>query len=398
MADRADVIVVGAGVVGASIAFHLARLGAGRVTVLERRWVASGNTRKSGALVRMHYTDPHQARLALASLPYFQHWADLVGGDCGFRQTGYLMVVSPENMERLRQNVAMLQGVGVNTRTVSPGEIRELQPHVSLDGVGLGSYEPESGFADGRRTAEAFMRRAVDLGVTLREGVAVTGIRRDGERVIGVETTAGPVEADAVIIVAGPWSAALLAGVGVALPITPRRAELAFVRRPPSFTDEHMVFMDNAAGCYFRPHAGLLSAVGTGRRDYQIVTDLDDYDERNAPGFIAESLERVARRLPEMREAAYETGHAGVYDMSPDGKAILDRVPGVEGLFIAAGFSGTGFKKSPAVGACMAELVLEGAADTCPIEAFRFGRFAEGQPLTGNDYLETSAPVGTADR
>src|SRR5579883_1306121 len=396
MARHADVIVVGAGVVGASIAFHLARLGAGRVQVIERRWVASGNTRKSGALVRMHYTDPHQARLALTSLPYFQHWGDLVGGDCGFRQTGYLMVVSPENGERLRQNVAMLQGVGVNTRIVSPGEIRELQPHVSLDGVGLGAYEPESGFADGRRTAEAFMRRAVDLGVTLREGVAVTGIRLAGERIAGVETTAGPAEADAVVIVAGPWSAALLAGVGVTLPITPRRAELAFVRRPPEFVDEHMVFMDNAAGCYFRPHAGMLSAVGTGRRDYAIVDDRDGYDERNAPGFIAEALERVARRLPELREAAYETGHAGVYDMSPDGKAILDRVPGVDGLFIAAGFSGTGFKKSPAVGACMAELVLEGAARTCPIAPFRVGRFAEGEPLAGNDYLETSAPSGTA--
>jgi sarcosine oxidase subunit beta len=364
--------------------------------VLERRWVASGNTRKSGALVRMHYTDPHQARLALASLPYFQHWGDVVGGDCGFRQTGYLMVVSPENAERLSQNVAMLQDIGVNTRIVSPGEIRELQPHVSIEGIGLGAYEPESGFADGRKTAEAFMRRAGDLGVALREGVAVTGIRLAGERVIGVETSAGPLDADAVLIVAGPWSVDLLKSAGVSLPITPRRAELAFVRRPASFGDEHMVFMDNAAGCYFRPHAGLLSAVGTGRRDYEVVADLDDYDERNAPGFIAESLERVSRRLPEMREARYETGHAGVYDMSPDGKAILDRAPGVDGLYIAAGFSGTGFKKSPAVGACMAELVLEGAARTCPIAPFRFGRFAEDQPLTGNDYLETSAPVRSA--
>ncbi len=393
MAERADVIVVGAGVVGASVAFHLARLGVGRVMVLERRWVASGNTRKSGALVRMHYTDPHQARLALASLPYFQHWADLVGGDCGFRQTGYLMVVSPENVERLRQNVAMLRGVGVHTRLVSPGEIRELQPHVSIEGVGLGAYEPESGFADGRKTAEAFMRRAVDLGVALREGVAVTGIRMAGERVIGVETSTGAVDADAVVMVAGPWSVGLLRGAGVALPITPRRAELAFVRRPASFSDEHMVFMDNAAGCYFRPHAGMLSAVGTGRRDYEIVADLDNYDERNASGFIDESLARVARRLPEMREATYETGHAGVYDMSPDGKAILDRAPGVDGLYIAAGFSGTGFKKSPAVGACMAELVAEGAARTCDITPFRFARFAEGQPLSGNDYAETAAPV-----
>src|SRR5216683_7832430 len=121
MAGGTGVIVIGAGVIGASTAFHLARAGVKEVTVLEKRWVAAGNTQKSGALVRVHYTDPHQARLALASLPYFQHWADLVGGDCGFRQTGYIMAVSPENSDRLRRNVAMLQGVGVNTRLVSPG-------------------------------------------------------------------------------------------------------------------------------------------------------------------------------------------------------------------------------------------------------------------------------------
>src|SRR5690242_13153024 len=113
MAETAAVVVIGAGVMGASVAFHLERLGVRRVTVLERRWVAAGNTRKSGALVRMHYTDPHQARLALASLPYFHHWAELVGGDCGFKKTGYMMVVSPENAQRLRENVAMLQSVGV---------------------------------------------------------------------------------------------------------------------------------------------------------------------------------------------------------------------------------------------------------------------------------------------
>jgi sarcosine oxidase subunit beta len=389
----ADVIIIGAGVMGASIAFHLARSGVRRVTVLERRWVASGNTRKSGALVRMHYTDPYQARLALASLPYFQHWDDLVGGDCGFRQTGYVMVVSPENAARLRDNVAMLQSVGVNTRVLTPGELKELQPFVSLEGVGLAAYEPESGYADGRRTAEAFMQRAVALGAELREGIAVTGLRRSGERIVGVETAAGPVDADAVVMVAGPWSVPLLAGVGVELPIIPRRAELSFRRRPASLAGSHMVFMDSAAGCYFRPHAGLLSAVGTGRRDYEIVPNLDDYDERNDPAFVREAAERMTKRVPAMAASAYETGHAGVYDMTPDGKAILDRAPGLEGLYIAAGFSGTGFKKSPAVGACLAELITEGRAGTCDIMPFRLSRFAERRPLAGNDYVEGEAPV-----
>ncbi len=390
MPTGSDVIVIGAGVMGASVAFHLVRDGVRNVTVLERRWVAAGNTHKSGALVRMHYTDPHQVQLALASLPYFQNWSDVVGGDCGFHQTGYVMTVSPENEERLRQNVAMLQANGVNTRILSPGELKEIQPHVTTNGLALAAYEPESGYANGRKTATAFMQRAVDLGVSLREGVAVTAIRTAGGRVIGVDTTAGPLDAGVVVLVAGPWSVSLLAAVGVPLEITTRRGELAFLRRPPGFTESHMVFMDNAAGCYFRPHDGMLSAVGTGRRDYDVIEDIDRYDERNTAAFVEDSRTRVSVRMPEMLDAVYETGHSGVYDMSRDGKAIIDAAPGVDGLFLAAGFSGTGFKKSPAIGACLAELVTHGRATTCDLRPFRYSRFAEGEPIRGNDYVETS--------
>jgi sarcosine oxidase subunit beta len=137
----------------------------------------------------------------------------------------------------------------------------------------------------------------------------------------------------------------------------------------------------------------MLSAVGTGRRDYEEVADLDNYDERNDRAFVEDAARRVTRRIPDMARSAYETGHAGVYDMSPDGKAILDRAPGVDGLYLAAGFSGTGFKKSPAIGACMAELIASGAAVTCDISPFRFARFAEGAAITGNDYAEGEAPV-----
>src|SRR5215210_7227075 len=143
MARTYDAVVIGGGVMGASIAFHLARAGAGRVAVVERRAVCSGNTRKSGAIVRMHYTNEHETRLALASLPYFQHWSEMVGGTCGFTRTGFLLLVGPENAERLRRNVERLQALGVNTRGIGPEELCAVQPTIDPSGVAAAAYEPD---------------------------------------------------------------------------------------------------------------------------------------------------------------------------------------------------------------------------------------------------------------
>jgi sarcosine oxidase, subunit beta len=383
MPGTAEAIVIGAGVMGASLAFHLTRAGMRPVTILDKTGLCGGMTAKSGALVRMHYTNEPEARMAFAALRYFQHWKDMVGGECGFTPTGFIMTVTPDNADRLRKNVEMLQRVGVNTSVITPQELRELQPFTQVDDLAVAAYEPESGYADPRATATAFMQQALRQGATLHEGVAVTAIRSSGGRVVGVDTTDGFFEAPVVVVMAGPWSDRLLMTVGIDLPLTPQRAQIAFYHRPPPLAKGHMVFIDGALGTYFRPHGEGLTLIGVGRWKSEPPPDPDHYNEANDVDFIPAAKAKAARRLPQLLQAEYERGHAGIYDVSPDSRAILDGAPGIEGLYMAAGFSGTGFKISPAVGACMAELITQGRASLVDITPFRFSRFQEDQPIRG---------------
>lgn len=382
MGETADVVVIGAGAMGCSIAFHLARAGAGRVLVLEKGGICSGMTYRSGALVRLHYTNPHEARLALKAYEYFHHWEDLVGGECGFRETGFLFVVGPEQVDALRHNVAMLRTLGVDTEVVSPEEVRDAQPFARVDDIGAAAYEPHSGYADPVKTTLALAEAARRHGAEFRTGCPVTAIRVVRGRVRGVDSTAGSIDAGAVVCAAGPWAPALLRTAGVEFPIRPVLAEVVYFRRPPETATGHMVYIDRAVGSYFRPAEGRLTLVGAGHGEPRLG-DPDHLLDRNTPGQEELARARIAARIPAYRAAAYTYGHQGVYDMSEDGKAVLDRAPGVEGLFIAGGFSGTGFKKSPAVGLVMSELVL-GREPSVPVHAFRFTRFAEGAPIRGD--------------
>jgi sarcosine oxidase subunit beta len=184
MSSTADVVVVGAGVVGASVAFHLATRGVRKVVVCERRWPAAGATGKSGALVRMHYSNEPEARLATASLPYFHHWSDVVGrGDCGFLRCGMLRIVAPELEPRLRANMDMLERLGANTRIVGRAELAELVPDWQLDDVPFAAWEPDSGCADPVATTHGFLQRARELGAEIRLHTDVTGIEVNSGRV-----------------------------------------------------------------------------------------------------------------------------------------------------------------------------------------------------------------------
>jgi sarcosine oxidase subunit beta len=377
-----DAIVIGAGVIGASIAFHLARLGLTSTLVLERNSVCSGNTRKSGALVRMHYTNQPEARLALASLRYFQHWSELVGGSAGFQKVGFILLVGPENADRLERNVAMQQALGINTRVVDVDELREIQPALQVTDGSVAAFEPDSGYADPVEATYSFVRTAHMLGVTVLEEVAVTSIRQRGGKVQGVSTTQGNYEAPIVICAANIWSPALLGTAGVKLELKPRRAQIGYVARPEALRERAPAVLDLAQLNWSRPQDQALYLVGTPILEREDV-DPDNYDEANDPVYADVVRRQIADRFPVLAKATYLRGHAGLYDMSQDTRAILDRAPGVEGLFIAAGFSGSGFKISPIVGACLAELAVEGQSRSADIRPFRLSRFAEGDPIQG---------------
>ncbi|MGA7870243.1 MAG: FAD-binding oxidoreductase [Candidatus Binatus sp.] len=391
-ASSANIIVIGAGVVGCSLAFHLARAG-GRVRVLDKGGICAGMSARSGALVRMHYTFAPEAELACKSLHYFHNWSDIVGGQCGFVETGFAVVVDECNAARLCANVAMLRRVGVDTEVVTAAELRQREPHAFVEDVALAAIEPHSGYADPVATTNALAAAAQRHSAEFSTNTLIARIMNRGGRAAGVVDGGGRLhEADAVCVVAGPWTDVLLAPLGVKIGIKSERAQIAFFKRPPQL--KHYVYIDTIAGSYFRPHGDDLTLAGLGGWKPEAEANPDDFRESNDDDFVAAVRKRLAQRIPAMTDAPYSRGHAGIYDVSPDARAVMGPVPGVEGLFVAAGFSGTGFKTAPAVGASMAELILTGTSTTVDLTPFGFERILGGQMIESPNEYEMGAGFG----
>ncbi|WP_424669763.1 NAD(P)/FAD-dependent oxidoreductase [Candidatus Binatus sp.] len=390
--SSANIIVIGAGVVGCSVAFHLARAGA-RVHVFDKGGICAGMSARSGALVRMHYTFAPEAELAWKSHHYFRNWSDIVGGRCGFVETGFAVVVDERNATRLRANVAMLRGVGVDTEVVTAAELHRREPHASVDDVALAAFEPHSGYADPVATTESLAAAAKRYGAEFSIDTPVARIASRGGHASGVVDAVGRIhEADAVCIVAGPWTDALLAPLSAKIGIRSERAQIAFFKRPSQI--KHCIYIDTIAGSYFRPHGDDLTLAGLGGWKSEAEANPDDFREANNDDFVAAVRTRLARRIPAMADAPYSRGHAGIYDVSPDARAVMGAVPTVERLFVAAGFSGTGFKTAPAVGASMAELILTGASSTVDLTPFGFERILRGRMIESPHEYEMGADFG----
>ena len=300
MSQTAEVVVVGGGVNGASIAYALAAKGV-KVVLVEKGALAGGASGRSSALVRMHYTNEWDARLAWASFPMFRHWAELMGGPPVFTHTGFVNVVAPRYADHLRRNVEMLRRIGVNTTAITPAELRELQPFAHVDDVGAAAYEPESGYANPAETVEGFRRRAVELGARVLPWTAVTRIVRRESRVTGVETAAGRIDAGHVVVAAGAWSRRLCEEIGLAVPARPKAIDTVAVSRPAALRDPHMVFIDNVQGNYFRPESGGLTLVGVPCQEWDI--DPDTLGTGLPPEAAGLGAQLLTHRIPAMERA-----------------------------------------------------------------------------------------------
>ena len=379
MIETADAIIIGGGIQGASLAFHLVEKGL-HPLVLERGALASGATGRSSGLVRMHYDLEPEARLAWASFAYFREWRERVGGECGFTRTGFLQIYPREAADRLRVNVEMQQRVGIPTLLVTADDVRRLAPAFRTDDFDLAAYEPESGYADPSGTTAALLTAARDRGARLVQGCTVTGIRVEGGRVTGVDTSGGAYAAPVVVNAAGAWAREIAALVGLDLPVSVWRHDTAYIRRPPSLRAGHPTVIDDGNAIYFRPEGRELTLVGL-EDDSAIGGEPEDV-LRPADGFVERVVDRICRRVPGMADASLQSTQRGQDGMTPDQRPILGAA-GPGGFYLDSGFSGTGFKTAPAVGACMAELIVDGRATTVDITPFGFERFREGRLLAG---------------
>jgi sarcosine oxidase subunit beta len=384
----ADAIVVGAGVVGASVAFHLAERGV-KTVVLDRDGPAAGSTARSGALIRAHYPTALEADLAWESLTdYFEPWGERVGGGCGFTRTGFAYLVGEENVEALRHNVAMQQSVGVQTTLVGPEELKNLDPALHTEGITLAAYEPRGGYADPAATTVGLLRAAEALGARF-ERRRVTALLERGGRIRGVETDGGPLEAGAVVLAAGAWSVPLAEGVGLKLPIRPARVFVALFERPFELST-HLTLIDTTEGFYARPAAEHATLVGS-RDSLEWLGSPDAPTPEPDTAFVGEASRRIGRRIPALASTPYRSGRSGILDMTPDGRPILGP-SGPEGLFLAVGWSGTGFKKAPTVGAEIARWIAAGAPERQELASYDLSRFEEGAPIRGEHEYAASAP------
>jgi sarcosine oxidase subunit beta len=392
-----DVVIIGGGIMGTSAAWQLAPKGAGRVLVLERTTLAAGATGKTGALLRQHYTNEPEALLARRSFEVFSNWAEAVGGDCGYAPHGLVVTVdmgpgNEANADRMRRNVEMQNRLGINAHVITAADLKSLQPFTYVDDLEIVAYEPTTGYVDSVAACRSMAAAAVREGAEIREWVEALGMESQGGRVIGVRTTEGFISTEKIICTAGPWSTVLLATAGVDIPVTALRVQIAIVHRPFELDEPPFLYLDTAAGMFTRPWGPGRSLIGVGGGDQHDEVDPNHYDERNDPAYPALAIETAAKRIPAMSKAAYLHGHAGLFDMSPDAHPIIGPTP-VEGLYIAAGFSGAGFKKGPAVGQCLAELIVDGRSALVDLEPFRLSRFdSDGwlEPWSDTEYIFSS--------
>lgn len=375
----ADIVILGAGVIGTSIAFHLARRNAGRIAVLDKDHVGRGGSGRSSALVRMHYSYPPEVQLALVSLHMFQHWREVVGEPGDFRKTGFVRIVHPNETERLKQNVEMQRKLGVNVRLITRNELRELEPDWAVDEVELAAYEPDSGYGDGAGVANDFLSRARDSGVTYMPRTLATSFRIQNGRVRGVVTDHGEIDAPVIIAALGPWTRPLLQTAGYDLPIETEYHQVAILKNAPDMKGGGCACIDSVTATYFRSDAHDKFLVGDfyGQRG----ADPDNFPQRASDESLEDLIERACGRVSKLQNAEVMRGVTGVYDMTPDARPLLGEVPGINGLYVCAGFSGMGFKISPAIGLVMSELLLDGQGKTVDIASFRPSRFAEAQPI-----------------
>ncbi len=388
MHETADVVVIGAGVNGASLAYHLAMFGVRKVLVLEKKMTASGATGLSSGLVRMHYVNEIEARLALSSYRYFRNWADMIGGECGFRETGFIRTVAPKNTEKLRANVAMLQRIGVETYLITPAELHELAPNVWAEDILLAAYEPHSGYADPTATTLALLDAARRLGVQLRQQAEVLEFVTRGERVVGVKTSVGEIEAGTVVCAAGGWTMALLAKLGLQFPVWNVRHQVAILQRSGDAQADHLTYIDGVLDVYYRPDSPGLTLVGGGAMEPGI--DPDHFNQNADDSFVEEIAEKVSRRMPVLENATYVRGWSGVFAVSADLHALLGPVPGYENLYALFGCNGTGFKTAPAVGKALAEQITGVSEPEIPITSLRPARYFEQATILD--------PYGYSDR
>ena len=378
MRPAADIVVVGAGVIGASIAVQLARRGRRRVIVCEQnRHAGHAATAQSGGILRVHHTADCDVELAVRSLPVFQAFRQIYGSGCGYVPAGFALLVGPAQVEALEHNLSTVQAAGGKVEVLTGGELTARFPGLAPNGIAAAAFEPDGGFADPALAARAMLTAAVSAGAEVLDGVSVEGLLAHDDEIAGVRTNLGDIAGSSVVIAAGSWSSAIARTVDVDLPITPRWIGLGFSRAPVPAGYDVPACIDDTLGTYFRPADAPGLYFGTAVDDRAAGLGSPAGRVRREP--IDTALRDLLIRVPGLADGQIRGSRLGVDGYSPDRRPVIGPV-GPDGLYLATGMSGGGFKIAPAVGELVATELLTGRAQPA-LAPYRWQRFSAGEPV-----------------
>ncbi len=384
----AEAVIIGGGVMGCGILYNLAERGVTDTVLLERDVLGSGSTGRSQAILRMHYSNEVTTRLAWDSLAIFKDFHEITGMPSGYTKTGYFVIVGPEDRDAMLDNVAMQRAAGVDTSIVTAEDVQEIAPMVrTYDGESF-AYEPESGYADPYSVTTGYANAARDRGARILSESPAVGIEISANRVTAVLTENERIETPVAVVAAGPWSGPLLASIGVDVPLRPIRHQVIMLRRPQDIVPDHPIIGDVVNDMSPRPDAGNLTLIGVGEDEDALP---DTFNQGVDMPMVEATFEKLVKRMPGMGQALFRGGWSGLFTTTPDWHPVLDRVEGIDGLYVSVGFSGHGFKLSPMIGVVMSELITQDRATSLDISEMSLSRFAEGRLMRSRYSMQVLA-------
>jgi sarcosine oxidase subunit beta len=378
--ERADVVIVGGGIVGASIAYHLAARGVRDVVVLERDHLGGGSTTRNAGGVRLQFSTEINVRLSMRSLPRIEHFQEEMGVDPHLRQVGYLFLITEErDVAPFEESLAMWKRLGVPAQRLDAAGVRGVFPELRVDDLRFATLCMRDGYCDPGSLLNGYVARAKEKGVSFREEEPVTGITREGDRVTAVRTRKGDIACKTVVNAAGAWGAEVGALAGIDLPIRPLRRQIFVTDPVPGLDREFPLTVEFASSLYFHRESG---GVLMGMAD---PTDGPGFDATVNWDFLPTLVERALYRLPILERASVKTGWAGFYEDTPDKHPIIGAV-GVDGFLCAAGFSGHGIMHAPAAGEAIAELIVD-SRTSLDVSALAYDRFRRGDLIKEHNVI-----------
>jgi sarcosine oxidase subunit beta len=376
---RPDVLIIGGGVIGCSIAYHLTRRGCRNVVVVERNTIGSGSTAKAAGGIRQQFSCESNVRLAMYSVAFFEHFHERLellpdAGGVDFHQVGYLFLLSTqESFTAFKRNAALQQRLGLPVEVLTPTQVGTRWPWLKVSDVVGATYCPTDGYGSPHEVTQAFAAQARRQGASFIEGAGVSAITRKGTRIVTVETNRGTFSPGIVVGCAGAWSSELGRMVGVEIPVQPLR-RMCFTTEPfDAIPHDAPMTIEMQNTFHFRPEgAGFMLGTSDQHEPYSFNTSVN-WEWLNTV------VEDAVKRVPLFEQARIHQGWAGSYETSPDHNAILGPIPGVENLLVATGFSGHGFMQSPATGLVISEFILDGQAHTIDVSDLGIERFSTGR-------------------